>query len=76
MTKTESPKNSSAVRVLQEKRKALIREYLEGQADDFLVRHAALIDAYFWESFTRSDVGPRMGIDRNQIGRASGRERV
>ncbi|MDY0163249.1 [protein-PII] uridylyltransferase [Desulfobotulus sp.] len=65
MTKTESPKNSSAVRVLQEKRKALIREYLEGQADDFLVRHAALIDAYFWESFTRSDVGPRMGIDRN-----------
>ncbi|MCW7753911.1 [protein-PII] uridylyltransferase [Desulfobotulus sp. H1] len=65
MTGIQPQKKKSAMKSLQEKRTELIRDYLEGRAEDFLVRHAALIDGYFWESFTRSDVGPLMDIARN-----------
>ncbi|TYT74093.1 [protein-PII] uridylyltransferase [Desulfobotulus mexicanus] len=65
MTNLQTHKKSSAIQVLKEKRSQLIQEYLDGRAEDFLVRHAALIDSYFRESFTLSDVGPLMDIARN-----------
>lgn len=62
---TTTMQQTSAAQKLQEKRRELIREYLDGTSPEFLTRYASAIDDYFWESFTSSDVGPRMGIDRN-----------
>ena len=50
---------------LKMRREALIADYLAGNCPDFLVRHAQLIDDYFWESFEHSSIGPQMGMSRN-----------
>ncbi len=51
--------------VLKTAREELIADFLAGKAPDFLHDHAELLDAYFQESYEASDVGPRIGIEKN-----------
>jgi [protein-PII] uridylyltransferase len=50
---------------LKAARERLIADFFEGKAPDFLHEHAELLDAYFQESYEASDIGPRIGIDKN-----------
>jgi [protein-PII] uridylyltransferase len=51
--------------VLQTAREELIADFLAGKAPDFLHEHAELLDAYFQETYEASDIGPRIGIEKN-----------
>lgn len=50
---------------LQAARDQLITDFFRGAAPDFLHEHAALLDTYFQDSYEASDIGPRIGIDKN-----------
>ncbi|MDL2286608.1 [protein-PII] uridylyltransferase [Desulfococcaceae bacterium OttesenSCG-928-F15] len=56
---------TSAVRELKEARAILFEAYRAGRAPDFLHQHAALLDSYFREGFSASEVGPGMGLAKN-----------
>ncbi|MGM0403740.1 MAG: [protein-PII] uridylyltransferase, partial [Thermodesulfobacteriota bacterium] len=51
--------------ILQANRKALFSRFTEWEPTAFLNAHAAMLDAYFTESFSASRVGPAMAIDKN-----------
>ena len=51
--------------VLAQKKRRLVSEFLAGDAPDFQSQHARIIDAYFFEIFEKSTVGPRMAISKN-----------
>ena len=53
------------IKMLQEKKEALIARFLKGQEPLFLECHADILDDYFCESFVRSSVGPQMRVDKN-----------
>ncbi len=52
-------------KALKSKREALIAEFLDGNAGDFMRLHTKVIDEYFLESFEKSMVGPRLKINKN-----------
>ena len=66
---TSSTRSTQALQapvdILQEKKNDLVDRLLKGDEPAFLERHGEIIDDYFRESFARSAVGPRMGIDKN-----------
>jgi [protein-PII] uridylyltransferase len=51
--------------VLVRKRENLISDFLRGEAPDFLLHNASLLDAYFQDCFERSRIGPGLNITRN-----------
>ncbi len=55
----------SPVEQLQRRKRHLVSQFLAGKGPQFLIRHAEILDDYFRESFARSSVGPRMGMDKN-----------
>ena len=46
-------------------REKLLSKLGQGNAHDFLIKHATVVDEYFLSSFAQSAVGPQMGIMRN-----------
>ena len=52
-------------KVLQKKRRQLIKRFSEIGARAFLMQHSLIIDEYFQQSFEASMVGPGIGIDKN-----------
>lgn len=56
--------NDVAVALREQKARLVVR-FLKGNEPDFLKKHTALMDDYFWSSFERSDVGPKLGINKN-----------
>ena len=56
---------ASASAVLEEKRTALAKAFLDGERPDFLHACARLIDDYLRESFEGSRIGPRIGLTQN-----------
>jgi [protein-PII] uridylyltransferase len=60
------PKTSThAAEALRRQRRRLFRDFPKGDAPDFMLQHARLLDEYFRTSFETSLVGPRMEITRN-----------
>ncbi len=55
----------SPIRQLQERKQELLAHFIESDEPDFLATHTYLLDDYFRESFARSAVGPRMGMEKN-----------
>ena len=55
----------SPIRQLQERKQELLAHFVESDEPDFLATHTYLLDDYFRESFARSAVGPRMGMEKN-----------
>ena len=58
-------KYENASGVLKQKREMLFAECFKEDTPAFLERHTRLLDDYFFESFEKSIIGPRMAIDRN-----------
>ncbi|MBU2488532.1 MAG: [protein-PII] uridylyltransferase [Proteobacteria bacterium] len=58
-------KLETPISVLIRRRNAFFKEMEKGRADGFLAAHAQILDDYFRESFERSEVGPRMRVDKN-----------
>jgi len=55
----------SPIKVLAERRKALFSRLEQGAMRGFLAEHTRALDDYFQESFEKSEVGPRMRVDKN-----------
>jgi UTP:GlnB (protein PII) uridylyltransferase len=60
MNEIESP-----VSLLRKRKQELIARFLKGDEPSFPERHAEILDDYFFETFVRSSVGPRMRVDKN-----------
>ncbi|MEW6672412.1 MAG: [protein-PII] uridylyltransferase [Thermodesulfobacteriota bacterium] len=58
-------KHILAARSLKHKRQQLILSFIRDKEDGFMHRYAQSLDEYFFQSFARSEVGPRMGISKN-----------
>jgi [protein-PII] uridylyltransferase len=50
---------------LRENTENLISDFIKRKSPDFIKRHAQVLDDYFFESFERSRVGPKMGMEKN-----------
>lgn len=55
----------SPAEILKEEQKALLARFLAGRESAFPARNAEILDEYFRQSFARSQVGPRLRLDRN-----------
>ncbi len=53
------------IRKLQQKKEQLISRGLKGKTTFFLKQHARILDDYFCESFAKSKVGPKLGLNKN-----------
>ena len=68
MTRSNSKKIDSlepAAERLRENTASLISDFLKRKSPDFIKRYSQVLDDYFFESFERSRVGPKMGIEKN-----------
>ena len=54
-----------AARSLKHKRQQLVLSFIRDKAPAFMQRYSQSLDEYFRQSFTRSEVGPRIGISKN-----------
>ncbi len=59
------PSHSQTSSRLLEEREKLTADLLRNGDKDYLVKNTRLLDDYFWESFTASVIGPRIGILKN-----------
>ena len=55
----------NAIITLQKQRDLLISAFLKGKAPAFTQRHARILDAYFFECYEHSEVGPKISMNNN-----------